>query len=49
MRPDSPAGRRLDEPRRFFAFLREEIKQSMAGWQRLQVAEPQSTTGKAGR
>ena len=37
--PDSPAGRRLDETGRFFAFLREEIKQSMAKWQRLQAAE----------
>ena len=36
---DSAAGRRLDETRRFFAFLREEIRQSMAKWQRLQVAE----------
>lgn len=36
---DSAAGRRLDETRRFFAFLREEIKQSMAKWQRLQAAE----------
>src|SRR5689334_13221962 len=36
---DSPAGRRLDETGRFFAFLREEIKQSMAKWQRLQAAE----------
>jgi DNA-binding transcriptional ArsR family regulator len=36
---DSPVGRRLDETRRFFAFLREEIKQSMAKWQRLQAAE----------
>nr|WP_276514856.1 MarR family transcriptional regulator [Nocardia transvalensis] len=37
--PDSPAGRRLDETRRFFAFLREEIDQSMAKWRRLQAAE----------
>ncbi|MER5620233.1 MarR family transcriptional regulator [Streptosporangium sp. NPDC002544] len=36
---DSLAGQRLDETRRFFAFLREEIKQSMAKWQRLQAAE----------
>ena len=36
---DSPAGQRLDETRRFFAFLREEIKQSMAKWRRLQAAE----------
>lgn len=36
---DSPAGRRLDETRRFFAFLREEIKQSMAKWRRIQAAE----------
>jgi DNA-binding transcriptional ArsR family regulator len=36
---DSPAGRRLDETRRFFAFLREEIQQSMAKWRRLQAAE----------
>ncbi len=36
---DSPAGRRLDETRRFFAFLREEITESMAKWQRLQAAE----------
>ena len=36
---DTPAGRRLDETRRFFAFLREEIKQSMAKWQQLQAAE----------
>ncbi|HEX4814591.1 MAG TPA: MarR family transcriptional regulator [Nonomuraea sp.] len=37
--PDSPAGRRLDETRRFFAFMREEITQSMAKWWRLQAAE----------
>ena len=36
---DSLAGQRLDETRRFFAFLREEIKQSMAKWRRLQAAE----------
>ncbi|NUS05838.1 MAG: MarR family transcriptional regulator, partial [Nonomuraea sp.] len=36
---DSPAGRRLDETSRFFAFMREEIKQSMAKWWRLQAAE----------
>lgn len=36
---DSPAGRRLDETRRFFAFIREEINQSMAKWRRLQEAE----------
>jgi DNA-binding transcriptional ArsR family regulator len=35
---DSPAGQRLDETRRFFAFIREEIKESMAKWQRLQSA-----------
>ncbi|MEV4123646.1 MarR family transcriptional regulator [Nocardia sp. NPDC049707] len=40
--PDSPAGRRLDETRRFFAFLREEIEQSMAKWRRLQAAERES-------
>ncbi|MFC7620393.1 GbsR/MarR family transcriptional regulator [Microlunatus sp. GCM10028923] len=32
---DSPAGRRLDETRRFFAFMREEIQQSMARWRSL--------------
>lgn len=36
---DSPAGRRLDETSRFFAFIREEIQQSMAKWRRLQAAE----------
>jgi DNA-binding transcriptional regulator GbsR (MarR family) len=36
---DSPAGRRLDETRRFFAFMREEIKRSTAKWRRLQAAE----------
>lgn len=36
---DSPAGRRLDETQRFFAFIREEIKQSMEKWRRLQAAE----------
>jgi DNA-binding transcriptional regulator GbsR (MarR family) len=36
---DSPAGQRLDETRRFFTFMREEIKRSMAKWQRLQAAE----------
>ncbi|MEV5889510.1 GbsR/MarR family transcriptional regulator [Nonomuraea fuscirosea] len=36
---DSLAGQRLDETRRFFTFLREEIKQSMAKWRRLQAAE----------
>lgn len=39
---DSPAGQRMDETRRFFAFLREEIKQSMAKWHRLQMAERES-------
>ncbi|WP_163507467.1 GbsR/MarR family transcriptional regulator [Fodinicola acaciae] len=37
--PNSPAGQRLDETRRFFAFLREEISQSMAKWRRLQETE----------
>ncbi|SDR89428.1 GbsR/MarR family transcriptional regulator [Actinopolymorpha singaporensis] len=37
--PDSPAGRRMDETSRFFAFLREEITHSMAKWRRLQAAE----------
>ncbi|MEV4582946.1 MarR family transcriptional regulator [Nonomuraea jabiensis] len=36
---DSPAGRRLDETRRFFAFIREEVNQSMAKWRRLQETE----------
>ncbi|MCK2221851.1 MarR family transcriptional regulator [Actinomadura sp. ATCC 31491] len=36
---DSPAGRRLAETSRFFAFIREEIEQSMAKWRRLQEAE----------
>ncbi|MEV1004147.1 MarR family transcriptional regulator [Nonomuraea sp. NPDC050202] len=36
---DSPAGQRLEETRRFFAFMREEIKQSMAKWSQLQAAE----------
>ncbi|MFI6535925.1 GbsR/MarR family transcriptional regulator [Nonomuraea sp. NPDC050547] len=36
---DSPAGRRLEETRRFFAFVRDEIDQSMAKWWRLQAAE----------
>ena len=36
---DSPAGRRLDETHRFFAFMREEINRSMAKWRRLQEAE----------
>ncbi|MFG1707021.1 GbsR/MarR family transcriptional regulator [Nonomuraea sp. M3C6] len=36
---DSLAGQRLDETRRFFAFLREEIERSMAKWRRLQAAE----------
>jgi DNA-binding transcriptional regulator GbsR (MarR family) len=36
---DSAAGRRMDETRRFFAFIRDEIKQSMEKWQRLQAAE----------
>ncbi|WP_431932578.1 GbsR/MarR family transcriptional regulator [Nonomuraea jabiensis] len=36
---DTPAGRRLDETHRFFAFIREEINQSMAKWRRLQEAE----------
>ncbi|AQZ61932.1 unnamed protein product [[Actinomadura] parvosata subsp. kistnae] len=36
--PDTPAGRRLEETRRFFAFMREEIRQSMAKWSRLQAA-----------
>lgn len=34
---DSPAGRRLDETRRFFEFLRAEMEQSMAKWRRLQA------------
>lgn len=37
--PDSPAGQRLDETRRFFAFLSEEMEQSMAKWRRLQANE----------
>lgn len=36
---DSAAGRRMDETRRFFAFMRDEIKQSMEKWQRLQAAD----------
>ncbi|MGR6918398.1 GbsR/MarR family transcriptional regulator [[Actinomadura] parvosata] len=36
--PDTPAGQRLEETRRFFAFMREEIRQSMAKWSRLQAA-----------
>lgn len=36
---DTPAGRRLDETRRFFAFMREEVKESMAKWRRLQETE----------
>lgn len=36
---DSPAGRRLDETSRFFAFIREEIKQSMEKWRHLQETE----------
>ncbi|QIS11512.1 GbsR/MarR family transcriptional regulator [Nocardia arthritidis] len=40
--PDSPAGRRLDETRRFFEFLREEIEQTMAKWQRLQAIDRES-------
>jgi DNA-binding transcriptional regulator GbsR (MarR family) len=35
---ESPAGQRLDETSRFFAFIREEIKRSMAKWRRLQAA-----------
>jgi DNA-binding transcriptional ArsR family regulator len=46
---DSPVGRRLDETRRFFAFLREEIKQSMAKWQRLQAAEREAGAAPAPR
>lgn len=37
--PASPAGRRLDETRRFVEFLRAEIGQSMVEWRRLQAAE----------
>lgn len=44
----SAAGRRLDETRRFFAFLREEIKQSMEKWQRLQAAEREAGRQSAG-
>ena len=36
---ESPAGQRLDETQRFFAFMREEIKQSMEKWRRLQAAD----------
>lgn len=32
---DTPAGRRLDETSRFFAFMREEIQRSMAKWRSL--------------
>ncbi|MBF6171947.1 GbsR/MarR family transcriptional regulator [Nocardia blacklockiae] len=35
---DSPAGRRLDETRRFFEFLRTEMEQSMAKWRQLQAS-----------
>ncbi|MEV4840312.1 MarR family transcriptional regulator [Nonomuraea sp. NPDC049486] len=37
---DSTAGQRLDETRRFFAFMREEIERSMAKWRR-QTGEPE--------
>jgi hypothetical protein len=30
--PDSPAGRRLEETREFFAFLREELPALMERW-----------------
>lgn len=40
--PGSPAGQRLDETHRFFAFLRAEIEQSMDKWRRLQAAEHRS-------
>ncbi|WP_280436867.1 GbsR/MarR family transcriptional regulator [Nocardia carnea] len=40
--PDSPAGRRLDETSRFFAFLRAEIEQSMTKWRRLQATGHES-------
>ncbi|MEV4286207.1 MarR family transcriptional regulator [Nonomuraea bangladeshensis] len=38
---DSPAGRRLEETGRFFAFMREEIERSMDKWRRLQAADPE--------
>ncbi|MFB4313844.1 GbsR/MarR family transcriptional regulator [Actinomadura sp. 21ATH] len=40
--PDTPAGRRLDETARFFAFMREEIERSMAKWRRLQETGPEA-------
>jgi hypothetical protein len=36
---DSAAGQRLDETRPCFAFMRDEIKQSMEKWRRLQAAD----------
>ncbi|MEV0611767.1 MarR family transcriptional regulator [Nonomuraea sp. NPDC050404] len=43
---DSLAGQRLEETGRFFAFLREEIAQSMAKWRRLQAAERETGRGR---
>ncbi|QYC41990.1 hypothetical protein Nocox_21930 [Nonomuraea coxensis DSM 45129] len=40
--PASPAGRRLEETGRFFAFMREEIERSMAKWRRLQADRPEN-------
>jgi DNA-binding transcriptional regulator GbsR (MarR family) len=38
--PDSPAGARLEETSRFFAFLHREIPQVMARWDALRAARP---------
>jgi DNA-binding transcriptional regulator GbsR (MarR family) len=37
--PDTPAGMRLEENRRYFEFLREEAPKVMARWRRLRAAD----------
>jgi DNA-binding transcriptional regulator GbsR (MarR family) len=37
--PGTPAGRRLEETRRFFAFLREELPRILEDWRQLRAAD----------
>jgi len=38
--PDTPAGARLEENRRYFEFLRDEAPRVMARWRKLRSADP---------
>jgi DNA-binding transcriptional regulator GbsR (MarR family) len=43
--PDTPAGDRLEETRRFYAFLREELARIMHDWRDQRTAAGQATPG----